>query len=159
MHVEFTNSLFWEKIGLRCKYTTFWVFALIVCSPLLSATIAAETQKEVRSEADLPRIIYSINGSVSTLLQSDPTVFAPLLQKAVADIHSLLTDYDLKDRATLISVLSAKLATQELNGETDQALQTIGALRALQQKPDLKLTTGLFDEAILQAQQTTKSTV
>jgi subtilisin family serine protease len=159
MHVEFTNSLFWEKIGLRCKYTTLGVFTLIVCSPLLSATIAAETQKEVRSEADLPRMIYPINGSVSTLLQSDPAAFAPLLQKAVADIHSLLTDYDIKDRATLISVLSAKLAAQELNGETDEALQTIGALRVLQQKPDLKLTTGLFDEAILQAQQTTKSTL
>jgi subtilisin family serine protease len=158
MHVECTNSLLWEKIGLRCKYTTFWVFTLMVSSPLLSVTIAAETQKEVRSEADLPRMIYPINGSVSTLLQSDPAAFAPLLQKAVTDIQSLLTDYDIKDRATLISVLSAKLATQELNGETDEALQTIGALRALQQKPDLKLTTGLFDEAILQAQQTTKST-
>jgi subtilisin family serine protease len=154
MHAEFTHS----SSGSRCKYTTFWVFILIVFSPLLSATIAAETQKEVRSEADLPRMIYPISGPVSTLLQSDPAVFSPLLQKAVADIHSLLTDYDIKDRATLISVLSAKLATQELNGETDEALQTIGALRALQQKPDLKLTTGLFDEAILQAQRTTKST-
>ena len=113
--------------------------------------------KEVHSEADLPRIIFSTNGSISSLLQSENAVFAPLLQKAVADIHSLLTDYDIKDRATLISVLSAKLATQELNGETDEALQTIGALRALQQKPDLKLTTGLFDEAILKAQQTTNT--
>jgi subtilisin family serine protease len=153
MHAEFTDS----PSGLRCN-TLFWVFILSVCGPLLSATIAAETRKEVQSEADLPRIIYPINGPVSTLLQSDPAVFAPLLEKAVADIHSLLTDYDIKDRATLISVLSAKLATQELSGETDEALQTIGALRALQQKPDLKLTTGLFDEAILQAQRTTKST-
>jgi subtilisin family serine protease len=158
MRVEFMKSLFWEKIGLRCKCATFWIRILVVCSPLLSETIAAQTQKEVRSEADLPRMIYPINGSVSTLLQSDPAVFAPLLQEAVADIHSLLTDYDIKDRATLISVLSAKLATQELNGEADAALQTIGALRALQQKPDLKLTTGLFDEAILQAQRTTNAT-
>ena len=98
---------------------------------------------------------YSINGSVSSLLQSDSAAFAPLLKKVVSDIHLLLTDYDIQDRATLISVLSAKLATQELNGEIDEALQTIGALRALQQKPDLKLTIGLFDEAILKAKQRT----
>ncbi len=143
----------------RSKYILIWIFILSVASPLLSTAFAAETRKEVRSEADLPRMIYPVTGPVSTLLQSNPSVFAPLLQKAVADIHSLLTDYDIKDRATQISVLSAQLATQELNGETDEALQTIGALRALQQKPDLKLTTGLFDEAILQAQRTTKSTV
>ena len=59
----------------------------------------------------------------------------------------------------MISVLSAKLATQELNGEIDEALQTIGALRALQEKPDLKLTVGLFDEAILKARQTPNSTL
>src|SRR5580698_6186080 len=115
MPAEFMHS----SSGSRCKYLPFWFFILSVCSPLLSATIASETQKEVRSEADLPRLIYPITGSVSTLLQSDPAVFAPLLEKAVADIHSLLTDYDIKDRSTLISVLSAKLATQELSGETD----------------------------------------
>jgi subtilisin family serine protease len=158
MHAEFTHSSFWEKIGLRCKYTALLGFTLIVGSTLPSTTIAVETRKEIQSEADLPRMTYSMSGSVSTWLQSDPAVSAPLLQKAVADIHSLLTDYDIKDRATLTSVLSAKLATEELNGETGEALQTIGELRALQQKADLKLTTGLFDEAILQAQQTTRST-
>ena len=104
-------------------------------------------------------MIYPLSGSVSSLLQADNAAFAPLLQKAAADIHSLLTEYDIKDQATLISVLAAKLATQELNGETDEALQTIGALRALQQKPDLKLTLALFDEAILKAQQKTNASV
>lgn len=137
----------------------FWLLILVVGSSILSVTIAAEPQKEVHSEADLPRKIYLINSSVGSLLQSDTTAFAPLLQQAVADIRSLLTDYDIKDRATLISVLSAKLATQELNGEIEEALQTIGALRALQQKPDLKLTVGLFDEAVLKARLTTNSSL
>jgi len=157
MHVQFMKSPCWERIVGQRRCVTFWILSLIGCCCLVSECIAAQTQKEVRSEADLPRMIYSINGSVGSLLQSDNATFAPLLQKAVADIRSLLTDYDIKDRATLISVLSAKLATQELSGETGEALQTIGALRALQQKPDLKLTTGLFDEAILKAQQTTNA--
>jgi hypothetical protein len=80
-------------------------------------------------------------------LKSDYSAFAPLVERADADIEALLADYDLKDRATLISILSAKLATQELKGQTADGLQTIRRLRELQEKPDLKLTTGLFDEA------------
>src|SRR6202011_942524 len=157
MHVEFMNSVPGKKFGTRRKDVSFWVFILAVSVSLITASMGAELAKEVRSEADLPRMIYPLSGSVSSLLQADDAAFAPLLQKAAADIHSLLTGYDIKDRATLISVLSAKLATQELNGETDEALQTIGALRALQQKPDLKLTVALFDEAILKARQKTNA--
>ena len=158
MHSEYMRSFFGEKSVVQRRGVTFLILSLAVCSCLVAVGLAAQPMKEVNSEADLPRTIFSTSGPISSLLQSDDTVFAPMLQKAIADIHSLLTDYDIKDRATLISVLSAKLATQELSGETDEALQTIGTLRALQQKPDLKLTTGLFDEAILKAQQTTNAT-
>jgi subtilisin family serine protease len=53
----------------------------------------------------------------------------------------------------LISILSAKLSLQELKGDAVGGLQTIKRIRELQSKPDLKLTVGLFDEAILKAQQ------
>ncbi len=156
MSLEFTKSFLRKKVVLQCKGLTFWILAVGSC--VVCKGGAAQPGKEVRSEADLPRKNFSTSGSVSSLLQSDEAVFAPLLQQAVVDIHSLLTDYDIKDRATLISVLSAKLATQELKGETDEALQTIDALRTLQQKPDLKLTTGLFDEALLKARKKTNAT-
>jgi hypothetical protein len=159
MHVEFMKSVSGKKFGPWRESVNFWVFILAATGSLIAASFGAPPAKEVRSEADLPRMVYPINGSVSNLLQADDAAFAPLLQKAAADIHSLLIDYDIKDRATLISVLSAKLATQELSGETDEALQTIGALRALQQKPDLKLTVALFDEAILKAQQKSNASV
>jgi hypothetical protein len=159
MHVEFMKSVSGKKFDPWRESVNFWVFILAATGSLIAASFGAPPAKEVRSEADLPRMVYPINGSVSNLLQADDAAFAPLLQKAAADIHSLLADYDIKDRATLISVLSAKLATQELSGETDEALQTIGALRALQQKPDLKLTVALFDEAILKAQQKSNASV
>jgi subtilisin family serine protease len=158
MRLEFIESFLRLRIVLLPKYAVFWLRILVASRSILSVSIAAEPQK-VHSEADLPRMIYPIDRSVGSLLQSDTAVFAPLLQQAVADIHSLLTDYEIKDRATLISVLSAKLATQELNGEVDEALQTIGALRALQEKPDLKLTVALFDEAVLKARQTPNSSL
>jgi subtilisin family serine protease len=153
------KSFYPERIiRLRaCVY--FWILTLVVSHSFFSNGIAAQPEREVHSESDLPRMNYPINRSVDSLLESDDAAFSPLLEKAAADIQSLLSEYDIKDQATLISVLSAKLATQELKGETNGALQTISALRALQQKPDLKLTVGLFDEAILKAQQTTNASL
>src|ERR1700761_8899684 len=109
MHLEYERSLFGERIVVQRKWVTVLILILMVCDCLSTGGLAAQPAKEVHSEADLPRIIFSTDGSISSLLQSENAVFAPLLQKAVADIHSLLIDYDIKDRATLISVLSAKL--------------------------------------------------
>jgi subtilisin family serine protease len=120
---------------------------------VVSAAFADQPKKEVRSQADLPRVTYPITGSVSTLLQSDDAVFKSTVGKATADLDALFSDYDIKDNATLIAILSAKLSVQELDGDAAGGLETISRIRELQSKPDLKLTFGLFDEAILKAQQ------
>ena len=120
---------------------------------LASSTFADQPKKEVHSQADLPRVSYPITESISTLLKADDSTFDSATGQAVADIDSLLADYDIQDNATLISILTAKLAVQELKGDADGGLQTITKLRELESKPDLKLTVGLFDEAVLKAQQ------
>jgi hypothetical protein len=119
----------------------------------VGTAFADQQKKEVHSQADLPRATYPITGSVSTLLQSDDAVFNSTVGKATADLEALFSDYDIKDNATLISILSAKLSVQELHGDAAGGLETIRRIRELQSKPDLKLTSGLFDEAILKAQQ------
>jgi subtilisin family serine protease len=124
---------------------------------LASPTFADQPKKEVHSQADLPRVSYPITGSISTLLKADNSTFDSATGQAVADIDSLLADYDIQDNATLISILTAKLAVQELKGDAEGGLQTIAKLRELQSKPDLKLTVGLFDEAVLKAQQSVPS--
>jgi hypothetical protein len=124
---------------------------------LASPAFADQPKKEVHSQADLPRISYPLKGSISTLLQADGSVFDAATSRAVADIDSLLANYDIRDNATLISILGAKLAAQELKGDITGGLQTISKLRELQSKPNLKLTVGLFDEAILKAQQIVRS--
>jgi len=133
-------------------YRTF-VFLSLTGLFFTGAALADETKKEVHSQADLPRATYPVTGSVSTLLLSDDSVFDPTVSKAAADLNALFSDYDIKDNATLISLLTAKLSLQELNGDASGGLQTISRIRELQSKPDLKLTAGLFDEAILKAQQ------
>jgi hypothetical protein len=115
-----------------------------------------QPKRAVHSEADLPRTSYPVTGSVSTLLQSDDSVFASTVKQAAADLNALFADYDIQDKATLISMLTAKLSLQELNMDAAGGLETIAKLRELQSKPDLKLTFALFDEAILKAQQSGK---
>ena len=100
MHLEYVRSFFGEKSAIQRKVVAFLIVSLAACSRLVAVSLAAQPAKEVHSEADLPRTIFSTNGSISSLLQSDSAVFAPMLQKAIADIQSLLTDYDIKDRAT-----------------------------------------------------------
>ena len=146
-----------KRNSLKRKYLNLWIPVLLLTTGVISESVVAAAKKEVNSEADLPRTSYPVNGSLSSLLKLDSSAFAPLVERAGADLDALLADYDIRDRATLISILSAKLATQELSGQTAAALQTIGRLRELQEKPDLKLTTGLFDEAILKAWQITKT--
>jgi hypothetical protein len=133
--------------------------ALLLISALFlpGLIFADQAKKEVRSQADLPRLSYAFKGSVSTLLQADDSTFDSATSKAAADIDSILADYDIQDNSTLIGILRAKLAVQELKGDAAGGLQTIARLRQLQSKPDLKLTVGLFDEAVLKAQQSVPS--
>jgi subtilisin family serine protease len=56
------------------------------------------------------------------------------------------------------TLLGAKLDLQELAGENEDALKTVEALRALEEKPSAKLTTGLFTRAALQAAIETRAT-
>lgn len=133
------------------------VLLLMSAFSLPSLTFADQAKKEVHSQADLPRLSYPFKGSISALLQADDSTFDSATSKAAADIDSLLTEYDIQDQASLIEILSAKLSVQELKGDAAGGLETIAKLRELQSKPDLKLTIGLFDEAILKAQQSVPS--
>src|SRR5260370_24849952 len=117
------------------------------------STFADMLKKEVHSKADLRRLSYPVKGSVSDLLQADESTFDSATGKAATDIDSLLAEYDIQDNATLIGILNAKLALQELKGDAAGGLETVAKLRELQTKPDLKLTVGLFDESVLKAQQ------
>ena len=157
MHLEIIKRSTRKRALSKHRYLNFWIPVLFLTTGVISQPAVASAKKEVHSEADLPRTSYPLKGSLSSLLKSDFSAFAPLVERAGADINALLADYDIRDRATLISILLAKLATEELSGQTADGLQTIGRLRELQEKPDLKLTTGLFDEAILKAWQTTKT--
>src|SRR6516165_3209094 len=114
-------------------------------------------KKKVTSQGDLPRFTYPVKGSASDLLQSDDATFHVFASKVGADLDSTFRDYEIDDRATLRLLLQAKLNLQQLAGENEVALGTVASLRAEEEKPAARLTTGLFTSAVLKAEIETKS--
>lgn len=128
---------------------------LCACSALMFWSGGASAQdgakKPVNSQTDLPRFSYPMSQPASEFVAADDAVFKAFTQRVLADVNATLNDYDIKDRATLRTELQLKLTAQVLLGDNDAALATLASLRDYQDKADLRLTTGLADEAILKA--------
>jgi subtilisin family serine protease len=131
-------------------------YALLLLVP--AAFAQAEGKHKVQTAIDLPRFTYPIQGKASDLLQADPATFNQFAGKVRTDLEIILHDYDITDKATMRSLLEAKLDLQQLAGEYQAALQTVSSLRALEEKPAAKLTTGLFTGAVMQAAIETNNT-
>ena len=104
----------------------------------------ANKKIQVKDQSDLPRFTYPLSGPASVLLQADAASFNAFAVKVRTDLDAILRDYEIEDKATLRSLLSAKLDLQHLAGEDAAALETVKALRALEEKPSPRLTTGLY---------------
>ena len=126
--------------------------AAAVLTTAATTAIAADVPRiKVASVADLPRYSYPIPGPASQFVEASPGAFGAFAGKARADVDTLLTRYEIDDRSTMRSILRAKADLQELAGDYRGALETVAALRALEDKPASRLLSGLTDQARLQA--------
>jgi hypothetical protein len=106
----------------------------------------------VRTQNDLPRFNYPLTGTATALLTADDATFAAFAARVRADVDRVLADYEIQDRATLRDLLGVRMALQMLSGTEDRAaLDTIARIRALEDKPDAKLLSGVRAQAILEA--------
>lgn len=105
----------------------------------------------VRSKSDLPRFSYHLDRVASALLESDDATFAVFANEVRADLDRVLTTYDIQDKSTMRELLTEKQRLQELAGDLRGALESVDAVRLLEEKPSAKLTSGLYDGARLQA--------
>jgi subtilisin family serine protease len=140
----------------RCRVARSLVWLLLLVSTF--ALSQSGGKKKVTSQADLPRFSYPLTGTASELVQSDDSTFNAFAAKVRSDLDSVLRDYEIDDKATLRTLLSVKLDLEELAGEYKEGLQTVEALRALQQKPAAKLFAFLYTRARLQAAIDAKTT-
>jgi subtilisin family serine protease len=140
------------------RISTGYLLGLILA--LLATCSYAQTsaKKKVNSQDDLPRFTYPVKSSASELVQTDDSSFNTFASKVRTDLDSILRDYDITDKATMRSLLHAKIDLQFLAGEYQAALATIDLLRAQEEKPSAKLTTGIIQRAISQAAIDTSST-
>jgi subtilisin family serine protease len=128
---------------------------LCACSALMfwSGGVSAQSgaKKPVNSQTDLPRFSYPLSQPASEFVTADEAVFRALTQRVLTDVNATLNDYDIKDRATMRTELHLKLTAQDLLADNDAALATLASLRDYQDKADLRLTTGLVEEAVIKA--------
>lgn len=120
---------------------------------LVSASVLADPGKPVVTKLDdLPRHSYPVSMPPSQLV-FDPAAFAALASAYQQDIESDLNRFDIQDRTTLQRFKGSLFQLAVLKGEYDRARALLAEMRALEEKPDLKLTTGLTTEAWIDAKQ------
>jgi subtilisin family serine protease len=143
---------------IRCSRQ--WISAVACFLVLLAPVVHSQTsgKKKVSSQSDLPRFTYSMTGPASDLLQADAATFNAFAAKVRADLDSIFRDYDIEDKATLRSLLSARVNLQQAAGENRLALETTESLLKLSEKPTDSLETKVAIKPELQAAIETNST-
>jgi len=108
------------------------------------------SRPKITNQDQLPRHTYAVDAPASEILTSDEA-FAPLAAAVRSDIEALLADYEIEDRATLESLEGTLLNLDMLEGDYASAEQRIARMRAMQEKPSSRLTTGLVGTAAIAA--------
>ncbi len=131
---------------------------LIVCLALIAATAAvAQDKKRIERAADVPRFSYKIDGSLEDVIRDDAK-FKPLAQAVRRDTESVLSQYEIADKAELRQLLGVIAQLDYLEGRYDDAMQLSLRIRALQDKPADRLMSGMQLRAQVDAQKSTGST-
>ena len=127
-----------------------------VLRPLLGLVFAciaglalAQPKPRIEKAADLPRFSYRIDGKVEDVVRSAEK-FAPFATAMRRDIESVLSGYEIADKASERSLLNLLLTLDYLDGRYDAALARVEQMRVLQDKPADKLLTGMRLKAMVQ---------
>lgn len=109
---------------------------------------AADTpaKKTVEKADDLPRHTYALPKAPSAVVQDEAAITA-LAAAVKKNILADLAAYDIKDRTALQRYKGTLLTLALLERDIPTARALITELRALEEKPALKFTTGLVAEA------------
>ena len=117
----------------------------------------AQAKPRIARLDDLPRYTYAVTGIAAEVV-TNAAVFQVIADKARADITGDLDKYLIEDKTTLKRLKSALLGLSQLAGNDDETLRLIEEIRAREDKPGLKLTTGVVSEARVEAKRKTGST-
>ena len=114
------------------------------------ATVRPAARQRVESADQLPRHSYPISTTATALFQ-DEKQFAAFAQHVAADLRADLSKYDIQDHATLKSYygMLSNVALERADYKTAVAYRD--SMRAVEDKPVLRLTTGIVERAMAAA--------
>jgi hypothetical protein len=130
------------------KHHTFSAAVLAVA--LLAPALLAQQKRPIDRADQLPVHSYPVRTTVTALFQ-DETQFAALAQQLEADLRADLAAYDIQDRATLKSYYGTLSDLALLRGDYKAAVAYQERIRAVEDKPGLRLTTGIVERAMAAA--------
>lgn len=128
----------------RLPVSAVFAFAAALAA---SGPVLAQPKQRIDKAADLPRFEYRIDGKVEDLL-ADPAKFNAFAAQVRRDTQSVLDRYDIADKATERGLLSTLLQVDWLEGKHDDAMAKLARIRALEDKPADKFTSGMLLRAI-----------
>jgi len=124
-------------LKIRVRLSSFWLAVALLVAVTAGAAQDASTpsKRKVNAATDLPRFSYPVASPPSVLLTADDATFNAFADRVLADVNSVLDQYDIEDKSTLRQLYAARLSVQALTGNNQAALTTLKALKALQEKP------------------------
>ena len=134
----------------RCAFAL--AIACALASPPASFAQSPSARPRIERAADLPRFTYPIEGKVEDLVRS-PGRFAPFAAAVRRDTESVLSGYEIADKATRRNLIALLGTLDWLDGRYDDVLKKVEQLRALEDKPADRLIAGLRLEVLARAAQ------
>jgi hypothetical protein len=125
--------------------------ALLLLLALLAFGASAQGKKRIEREADLPRFTYKIDGPLEELVR-DEAKFKPFAAQLRRDEESVLARYDIADKAVQRQKLGVLAILDFLDGRYADADKRAVEIRALEEKPADKLTSGMLLRSMVAAQ-------
>ncbi len=107
-----------------------------------SAAPKAGARPRIEKAADLPSHRYPVKGSLETIVR-DPVAFKAFVAPLRRDIEQLLAQYEIADKAMQRELMTELAIIDYLEGRPDDTLKRLDAVRALEDKPSDKLTSGM----------------
>lgn len=123
-------------------------FVLALLAPALAC---AQDKIRIEKAADMPRFTYKVEGKLEDLVR-DEAAFRRFTAQVRRDRESVLARYDIADKAEQRQLLGVLAQLDFLEGRYDDAAKRIDQIRALEEKPADKLTSGMQLRAMIAAQ-------
>ena len=123
---------------------------LLLLLPLATGLAAAQARPRIEKAADLPRFSYKFDAKLDDVVRSAER-FEPFAAALRRDTESVLSGYDIADKATQRELLGTLAALDVLAGRYDGALARLDEVRALEDKPADQLISGLRLRAVATA--------